>query len=162
MSKVKFKNTGKLKKDFIKKENYKNKIIKSNKNPIGFKLPLSPKKNSNETLFEMTYTVQDQIRNNLKNLILTRKGEYLCLPDFGTNIIDIYNNTTLEDIEGIAMNEIQTSVSRFMPFVSLSNFTSKKIPETFENPSYFEISIDYTVAQDLENNTLIIKLLTSR
>lgn len=162
MSKIKFKNTGKLKKDFIKKENYKRKVLNSNKTPIGFKLPLSPKKNSNESLFEMTYTVQDQIKNNLKNLILTRKGEYLCSPNFGTNIIDIYNNTSLEDVEGLAMNEIQNAVSSYMPFVSLSNFTSKKIPETFENPTYFEISIDYTIAQDQENNTLIIKLLTSR
>ena len=35
---------------------------------------MSPKKNSNETLFEMTYTVQDQIKNNLKNLAVAFSG----------------------------------------------------------------------------------------
>tara|TARA_B000000557_G_C20640590_1_gene386179 strand:- start:85 stop:573 length:489 start_codon:yes stop_codon:yes gene_type:complete len=162
MSKIKFKNTGKLKKDFVKKEKYKNKILESNKKPIGFKLPLRPKKNSNETLFEMTYTVSDQIKYNLKNLILTKKGEYLCLPNFGTNLIDLYHKTNLENIEEIAMSEIQGAVSSYMPFINLENFTSKKIPESFQNPEYYEIIVNYNIDQIQEKNKLIIKLLTSR
>jgi phage baseplate assembly protein W len=158
----KFKNTGKLRKDYIKKEKYKNKILESNKNPIGIKLPISPPKNSKETLFEMTYEISDQVKSNLKNLVLTRKGEYLCLPDFGTNLIDMYNSSELGDIEDIVMSEIQTAVSIFMPFVSLNNYSSVKIPETFDNPEYFEINIDYTISDIEEKNKLIIKLLTSR
>lgn len=162
MSKVKFKNTGKLRKDFTKKEKYKNKILESGKKPIGIKLPLSSSKNSNETLFEMTYTVSDQVKNNLKNLILTKKGEYLCMPSFGTNLIDVYNSTNLENIEEIAMQEIQSAVSTYMPFINLTNFTSIKISETLDNPGYFEININYTINESEETNKLIIKILTSR
>lgn len=162
MSKIKFKNTGKLRKDFVKKEKYKNKILESNKQPLGIKLPLTPKKLSNESLFEMTYTIEDQVKNNLKNLILTRKGEYLCSPNFGTNLIDIYNRTDLENIESIAMSEIQNSVNIYMPFVNLINYTSVEIPESFDNPKYYEIKINYTIDSIEEKNVLIIKLLTSR
>ena len=101
-------------------------------------------------------------KNNLKNLILTRKGEYLCSPNFGTNLIDIYNRTDLENIESIAMSEIQNSVSTYMPFVNLVNYTSVEIPESFDNPKYYEIKINYTIDSIEEKNVLIIKLLTSR
>lgn len=162
MSKTKFKNTGKLKKDFIVKEKYKNKVQDFRKIPIGIKLPLATKKNSNESLFEMTYDINEQIKVNFKNLILTRKGEYLCNPSFGTNLIEIYNTTNLENIEEIAMNEIQNAVNSFMPFIKLKNYTSTKINETSNNPEYYKIIIDYIV-DGLENkNSLIIRLLTSR
>lgn len=162
MSRVKFKNTGKLKKDFIKKESYKSSIENYSKKPIGIKLPLAPKKNKNKTLFEMTYSLEDQVRINLKNLIMTRKGEYLCLPEFGTNLIDLYNRTDIENVEDIAMAEIQKAVSRYMPFISLSNFTSVKIDETFENPEYHEIKVDYNFDDSGTMHNVIIKLLTSR
>ena len=57
MSKIKFKNTGKLKKDFVKKENYKDSILRKNKKPIGIKLPLSPRINSNKTLTIITTNI---------------------------------------------------------------------------------------------------------
>lgn len=162
MSKTKFKNTGKLKKDFIKKEKYKNKVEDFRKKPIGIKLPLSTKKNSNESLFEMTYSIEEQVKINLKNLILTKKGEYLCNPNFGTNLLQIYNATNLENIDEVVMDEIQSAVSIFMPFIKLKNYTSIKINETSNNPEYYKITVDYEV-EGLENkNSLIIRLLTSR
>ena len=162
MSKTKFKNTGKLKKDFIKKEKYKNKVQEFRRKPIGIKLPLSTKKNSNESLFEMTYSIEEQVKVNLKNLILTKKGEYLCNPEFGTNLIKIYNSTNLEDIEDIAMNEIESAVSIYMPFIKLKSYTSTKINETSNNPEYYKLTVDYSI-EGLENkSSLIIRLLTSR
>lgn len=162
MTKTIFKNTGKLKKDFVKKQRHEQAIKQSNKIPIGIKLPLTPKKNRNQTLFEMTYSLSDQVKVNLKNLILTKKGECLCNYDFGTNLIDLYNQTNLEEIEDFAMQEIQSAVNKYMPFVSLQNYTSIKIEETFENPEYYEIKIDYNIPNLNENSKLIIKLLTSR
>lgn len=162
MAKTIFKNTGKLKKDFVKKQRHEQSIKLSNKTPIGIKLPLTPKKYKNQTLFEMTYDLADQVKVNLKNLILTKKGECLCFYDFGTNLIDLYNQTDLDEIEEIAMQEIQNAVSKYLPFVSLQNYTSVKVDETFENPEYYEIKIDYSIPNLDENNELIIKLLTSR
>lgn len=162
MSKIVFKNTGKLKKDFNRNIKHQRKILESSKKPIGIKMPLSAKQNKNQTLFEMTYNISDQIKVNLKNLILTKKGEYLCSSDFGTNLIDLYNQTDIENIEEIAMEEIKQTVSKYMPFVNLSNFTSGVKEETFDNPEHVVIKIDYTVSGLDKKNNLIIKLLTSR
>ena len=51
----------------------------------------------NETLFKMHFKIDDQIKDNLKNLIMTQKGERLGYPDFGTNLRAIYSNTSLAE-----------------------------------------------------------------
>jgi len=162
MSKIAFKRTGKVVKDFIKKEKYKSKIENFSKKPIGIKMPLRPSTKDNMSMFEMTYSIEDQIEVNLKNLVLTRKGEYLGMPDFGTNLIDIYNLSEVDNIEDIAMQEIQEAVGVYMPFVSLTSFTSVLIEETYDNPRFYEIKIDYIVSELEDERQMIIKLLTSR
>lgn len=162
MSKIRFKNSGKTLNDYVKNKEYKNSINDSILKPIGINMPLRPRSNISDSLFEMTYSVRDQIKVNLKNLILTRKGEYLCSPDFGTNIIDIYNSTEIESVEDIAMENISNAVSKYFPYLSLDNFSSQKILETNTHPSYFEIKIDYTISITNEKNQLILKVLTSR
>ena len=141
MSKIAFKRTGKAVKDFIKKEKYKSKLENFSKKPVGIKLPLRSSTKDSAAMFEMTYNIGDQIEVNLKNLILTRKGEYLGMPDFGTNLIDVYNATDIKNIEDIAMKEIKQAVSSFMPFVNLTNFSSVLIKETYDNPDFYEIKI---------------------
>ena len=162
MSSIKFKNTGKRLKDF-KNKNIKNKIIEEqNKKPIGIILPLQEKKRNSESLFAMTYNISDQVKVNLKNLILTQKGEMICNPNFGTNLIAIYNSTNLESVEEVAMNEIQSSVNTYMPFVNLTNFSSIKKEYTENTSGYYELEIDYFI-EGFENiNKLTLNIEMSR
>tara|TARA_Y100000114_G_C11753314_1_gene325552 strand:- start:186 stop:674 length:489 start_codon:yes stop_codon:yes gene_type:complete len=162
MSSIKFKNTGKRLKDF-KNKRIKNKIIEEDlKKPIGIMLPLQEKRKNSESLFAMSYNINDQVKVNLKNLILTQKGEMICNPNFGTNLISIYNSTNLESIEEIAMNEIQQSVSAYMPFVNLTNFSSVKIEETENVSGYYELEIDYSIEGFEDLNKLILNIEMSR
>jgi len=162
MSNISFKNTGKsieeVEKRFLKEKSLRDSI----KKPIGIVLPLKPKKNSNETLFEMSYDINEQIKTNLKNLLLTSKGEVLCSPDFGTNLNQLYNATDVDSIEEIAMEEIKTTVKKYLPFIELSNFSSQKIHETQEISGYYELKIEYSIAGISDLNELILKISTSR
>lgn len=157
-----YKNVGKKVEDFEKRLNKENKLRKSIKEPIGIVLPLKPKKNSNETLFEMSYDLNEQIKTNLKNLILTSKGEVLCNPDFGTNINSLYNSTETDSIEEQAMEEIKKSVNKYFPYISLEKFSSQKIPETQEHSGYYELKIFYLIEGLSDLNELILKISTSR
>ena len=56
-------------------------------------------------IFATNYTTLNQAKDNLKNLILTRKGERLYMPDFGTNLLkfifepnDITTQSEIDDI----------------------------------------------------------------
>ena len=65
---------------------------------IGLELPLDV---SPEGIFRRTKTALQQAKSNIKNLLLTNKGERLGNPTFGTNLLSLafsQENTDLEII----------------------------------------------------------------
>ena len=122
--------------------------------PVGIKMPLERGSKSYESLFKMNTDVIKQISNNYKTFLLTRKGELLCKPDFGTTISDIYNRTDLnnDQIEEIVMNDISDSTRKYFPFISLVDFESKEIASNSkENANFTKVSIRYTITGFEEN-----------
>jgi phage baseplate assembly protein W len=107
----------------------KQKSVEIKKSPIGIKTPLEKGNKTSETLFKMNFDILDQIEDNLKNLILTQKGQRLGFPDFGTNIRSLYSQNTIseEDVAEIVSVEIQEAVSKYMPSLKLINFYSQRI-----------------------------------
>lgn len=116
----------------------KQKSIKELDFPIGIKTPLREGKREGESLFEMNFTAEDQIKDNLRNLIMTQKGERLGFPDFGTNLYRLYSSSILEidQIEEILMTEIKDCVQKYMPSISLEEFYSNKIEEGVKNQDF--------------------------
>ena len=52
---------------------------------------------SGKQLFGQSYSTEEQVISNLKNLLLTRKGERVMQPLFGTDIFDkLFENNTLD------------------------------------------------------------------
>ncbi len=133
------------------------------KNPIGIKTPLELGNTNNETLFKMHYDISSQINDNLKNLILTQKGERLGFPDFGTNMQVLYSDTKLteDEISNILINEISSTVSKYLPSIRLENFYSEKISvsDNINNPNltgsnYYNISNKSINFTDIKINNL--------
>jgi len=108
---------------------YREKTVEVPVSPIGIKTPLEKGSRNKETLFKMHFDITAQIKDNLKNLIMTQKGERLGFPDFGTNLRQIYSNNTLtsDQIVDIASKEIGDVVSKYMPSIRLEELYSSKI-----------------------------------
>ena len=155
----KFKNTGQDL-DEIKRRFSKNiKVENQDLLPIGIKTPLSKGVLHGETLFSMNFDIMDQIADNLKNLIMTQKGERIGRGDFGTNLYQIYSNTNVEKPEELAIEEISRTVGKFMPQVSLKDYESKKVENRPGDPVDYEINIFYTVpAISTEVNSIFLKI----
>lgn len=106
---------------------------KNNIFPIGIKTPLELGSKETETLFKMHYKIEDQINDNLKNLLMTKKGEKLCFSDYGTKLYEIYSSDEPKEIiYQKAMNEISSAVLKYMPNIELINYYSKIIEDTKE------------------------------
>jgi phage baseplate assembly protein W len=117
------------------REIYSNKALVIPKKPIGIKTPLEKGNVQNgESLFKMHFSIEDQVVDNLKNLIMTQKGERLGFTDYGTNINRIYSDTSLneDEIADVVSQEISTAVSKYMPSIRLSQFYTQKV-ENFTN-----------------------------
>ena len=94
--------------------------------PIGVTLPF----NNKNGIFNQSFTNRDQVLSNLKNLLMTRKGERIMQPEFGTDL-QYYlfepisdENTFRETISG----EIRSSINFWMPYVSVSDILIKINP----------------------------------
>ena len=108
---------------------WKSKTTVQEKKPIGIKTPLEKGSLKGETLFKMHFNIVDQIKDNLKNLIMTQKGERLGFPDYGTSLRTIYSNTSLteDQIAGLASEEIKLVVNKYLPNITLSEFYSSEV-----------------------------------
>ena len=131
--------------------------LKTKKTPIGIKTPLEKGESRSRSLFKMHYDILDQIQDNLKNLIMTQKGERLGFPDYGTSLRKIYSNTKLSDnqIVDYASEEIKLAVEKYMPSINLIEFYSEKASDSFSKKnSQNNIGLEYARATE---NILIEK-----
>jgi phage baseplate assembly protein W len=85
--------------------------------PIGVLVPF----NADVGIFKQSFTNTQQVLSNLKNLLLTSKGERYMLPTFGTDIRTIlFDNISSEDDFTSRLNsEIETAISEWMPFLTI-------------------------------------------
>lgn len=73
-------------------------------------------------VFATNYTTINQAKDNLINLIMTRKGERVMQPDFGCDIHKlIFEPVYGEDIRDRIIDSIESAVAMWMPFVSIDN-----------------------------------------
>lgn len=111
--------------------------------PIGILTPVSFAK-SGGTLFSMSVNVKDQIKDNLKNLLLTNQGERLMMTDFGANLRDLVFEVSNEDVVQACISRISRSVEKYMPFIELENFETRT--ETSKNGNTIGIVVRVTYA----------------
>lgn len=85
---------------------------------IGITLPLE---RGNTGYFTQSTNVLTQIKSNFKNLMLTRKGERVMQPEFGTDIHNMVFEQITEETQDNMKLSITNAVERWMPFLELQN-----------------------------------------
>ena len=106
---------------------------------IGIKTPLELDTFGKE-LFAMHFSVKDQINDNLRNLLLTNHGERVAQYTFGANLRPLVTEYSNQDnFDSEAMLRINTSISRWMPFVNPIEFES--VPARDRNTTVAKIRI---------------------
>lgn len=103
--------------------------------PVGIKTPLELG-DGTDGLLKMHYRAEDAVADNIRNLILTNKGERLMDYNFGSNLRELTFELGSEETDLEAITRIRESVSRYFPYVSL---------ETFE--PFNEYALDNSIAR---------------
>lgn len=70
-------------------------------------------------IFSTNFTTLQQAKNNLKSLILTKKGERLMQPDFGCDVWKVLFEP-IDNIEISIENSIINAVSIWLPYLSIN------------------------------------------
>lgn len=85
-------------------------------NMLGITLPIA---RGRRGYFSNTNDVLTQIKSNLKNLLLTRKGERVLQPDFGCDIHLVVFEPMTDDGLATLQVSIESAVQQWMPFVQV-------------------------------------------
>lgn len=108
-------------------------------NPLGLTLPIGLGSNG---YFGTTTDPVKQVKTNLINLLLTKRGERPMQPEFGCDLprkfFEANTDDNLAEIHAI----IQTAVSLWMPFVRIDDVKST-VDEI--NNQKINVSIEYTI-----------------
>ena len=106
---------------------------------IGLKLPFNRDKSG---LFGRTQTTLEQAGSNIKNLLLTAKGERVMQPDFGSRLRDLLFEQYTEDLEERIAEEIQEAMSTWLPYITIS---SVDIIQDETNPNQTKVDLDFSL-----------------
>ena len=116
---------------------------------VGLELPLDV---SREGVFKRTKTALEQAKSNIKNLLLTNKGERLGNPTFGTNLLSLAFSQENTDLESRVEEEIRAAMSEFLPFINIvnieTNFSDENMSTAIVNLR-FTLNVDVTSEENL-------------
>jgi phage baseplate assembly protein W len=90
----------------------------TNQNPIGLAIPLT---RGNSGYFQQNFTTNDQVRTNLKNWFLTKKGERPLNPTFGTNLYSVLFQNQSENIIPIVEDVVRSEFATTFPYLTISS-----------------------------------------
>ena len=128
-SKFKFKSVGNKFSD----RKYDNSNITKIRN-IGIKTPL--RSSSTTEIFDMHTDIRGQIKDNLRNLILTNQGERLCRHNFGANLKSIlYDYSKDEQYKQAISKMITDTVEKHMPVINILDIESVVLTDEEKNRS---------------------------
>ena len=116
---------------------------------IGVGLPLNHNKDG---FFNRTKTSLEQTKSNIENLLLTRKGERLGNPNFGSNLFAVLFEQEGDDIESKVEEAIRSAMSEFLPFVIIDNIETKfsvRNNNAINVSMQFSLNVDTTSAENV-------------
>ena len=97
---------------------------------VGITLPIQ---RGEDGYFRQSFRTFDQIRSNLKNLLLTKKGERIFQPEFGSGLHDLLFNPATEKFEEDLENTINDAIAQWLPYIVVEDINIDISKEQTEN-----------------------------
>ena len=118
-------------------------------NGLGITYPLQL---GNNGYFENTTDVMTQVKTNLRNLLMTQRGERMFQPNFGCDlalvIFELQTDDGLADVTAI----IQTAVENWMPFIRVNGVLVKRSEDT----NSIAVSISFTLLSNSITDSIVL------
>tara|TARA_Y100001938_G_C8064180_1_gene419141 strand:+ start:44 stop:475 length:432 start_codon:yes stop_codon:yes gene_type:complete len=117
---------------------------------VGITLPIQ---RGNEGYFRQSFRTFDQVRSNLKNLLLTKKGERLLQPEFGSGLHDLLFNPATEKFEEDLETTVNDAVAKWLPYIIVEDINIDISKEQTDN-NQAKVSLQFRQEGDQTLDTL--------
>lgn len=123
---------------------------------VGVTLPL---RKGNNGYFEVSYTTKEQIKSNIKALLLTEKGERLMQPTFGSDLRKCLFEPMTSNLDSIIEDSITEAINTWMPYVTIESIvydTDNTLKDRNRIDLELKYSLKYSNSQILEQLNIVI------
>ena len=117
---------------------------------VGITLPIQ---RGNDGYFAQSFRTYDQVRSNLKNLLLTKKGERILQPEFGSGLHDLLFQPATEKFEEDLETTIDEAVAKWLPYVIVEDINIDISKEMTDN-NQAKVSLKFKQEGDQTLDTL--------
>ena len=117
---------------------------------VGITLPIQ---RGEDGYFRQSFKTFDQVRSNLKNLLLTKRGERIFQPDFGSGLHDLLFNPATEKFEEDLETTINDAVAKWLPYVIVEDINIDISKEMTDN-NQAKVSLKFRQEGDQTLDTL--------
>lgn len=108
-----------------------------------------PVKRGNTGYFEQAFSSFEQSKSNLKNLLLTRKGERVMQPNFGSGLHDLLFQQADNQLEQRLEEEITNTVNFWLPYIEISEIEVTMTDE-MKDKNQVDMKVVFTVGNTFE------------
>jgi phage baseplate assembly protein W len=127
------------------------KIIKDtqsfNDYAIGISLPIQ----ITNTAFSQTFQTSEQVKSNIKNLLLTKRGERILQPEFGSGLQELLFEPNVDDFEGRIEDTINESLEQWLPYVTAEEILVDS-SDTLRDNNRINVSVKFRIGQNTDLN----------
>ena len=108
-------------------------------------IPLGVRLTNSSTVFQSIYVVPDQVKENLKTLLLTQIGERYMQPEFGTNLLSIVFQPNVSELKGEIQEILETSIGTWLPYIIIEDLTILTAEDEPTLPYHVSVSLTYSI-----------------
>ena len=108
-----------------------------------------PAQRGNSGFFASAFNSFEQAKSNLKNLLLTRKGERIFQPNFGSGIHELLFEQATDNLEQRLQENITNSVNFWLPYIDISTI-EVNMTDAMKDKNTAEMKVQFTVGNVFE------------
>ncbi len=109
---------------------------------IGITLPIQ----IGNTAFNQSFTTTEQVRSNIKSLLLTKKYERVMQPDLGSGLQELLFEQNTDDLADRIESVINDGMEKWLPYVTVEQIDIQQTNELKDNNSV-NVSIKFRVGE---------------
>ena len=115
---------------------------------IGIDLPIH-KSSGIEGYFASTKTTIEAVKNNIRNLLNTHKGERLMHPNMGLNLRNLLFEPNMQELDMRIQSEITDLISYWLPFVTITEIDILTADNDLDiNQQTIRIDLSFFIKED--------------
>jgi hypothetical protein len=129
------------------------KVVKDTKTyndyAIGITLPIQ----IGNTAFNQSFTTAEQVKSNIKSLLLTKKYERVMQPQLGSGLQELLFEQNDENLADRIQSTINESMDNWLPYVTIEQVDIQQTNEMIDN-NMVSVSITFRIGNGINLETL--------